>query len=765
MPLLWLSFAFLAGILIAKPGMLPWQTWLILFFGSFILLILEQKYLKKTLIWRRLRSFIPLPLAGLVVFLTLGGLRYSIEIPYFSDSDLAFYNDSGTYTLTGVVSAPPDRREDAVYLEISMLEIEDLDESDPQLTIKNIRGTARVTFPSTYGWEYGDVLRFTGSPKTPFENEIFSYKEYLARQRIHTVIYYPQHSELVGQGKVSSFRLTLENIRRKAWRTIFRQLPQPESGLLSGILLGLDKDIPENLEIAYQETGTAHIIAISGFNMAILAGIFSGVFTRLSNRYWAAALTLCTVTIYTVLVGGSPSVVRAAIMSVMGLGAHLIGRREAGLNALGITAGLMCLFNPMLIDDASFQLSFAATLGLVVFGSPLSDWVKQRLEKRLPEEKVEAFSKPIVNYLLLTLAAQVTTLPVIAYHFGRISVSSLVVNPLILPVQPLILVLGGIASIVGSLMPSIGKVIALLPWILMRYTNWIVSVFSEMQTASISIHPQMRIWIIVLLGLFVLLFVLRSFFKKYFGQWFAWLVFLLVCGIAASGLIIMQRPDGNLHINIAPVGDESTLIVCDADGKVFVLNPGESVNELSAEIGRNLPPYDYTIDEIWLTQRSSASHLKLLSERIPISNVLLSPNVYQSGADQRPVQIPDEIPVVKMQPGEIIEYPSGLKVFAAADSIGNSALYLTYGDISILIPNGVDYASIQKSAPEVLIKPTILILQNADISYIPPRVWMNLDPQLVLWNSPCIPPEAGWLGVNSGERVSITSNGKTLSIE
>ncbi len=762
MPLLWLSSAFLLGIISSNQWSLSWQTWTVLSGGTIFFLYLEQKYLNKTTGWKRVRSLVPLPVAVLVLFFFLGGLRFSIETPHFSASDLAFYNDSGTYTMTGVISAPPDRRENAMYLEIKMLEIEDVDEADPQQRVKRVSGSARVAFPASTGWSYGDILQFTGKPQTPSEDQNFSYKEYLARQRIHTVLYYPQDVELIGQGEMSSFRLKLEDIRRKAWLTIFRQMPQPESGLLAGILLGLDNDLPENLKTAYQKTGAAHIIAISGFNMAILAGIFTGVFTRISNRYWAATLTLCAVSVYTLFVGGSPAVVRAAIMSVMALGAHLIGRHQAGLNALGFTAGLMCLINPMLIEDVSFQLSFAATLGLVVFGNPMSEWVKQWLEKRLPEEKVEPVSKPILDYLLLTLAAQVTTLPVIAYHFGRISINSLLANLLILPVQPPILVLGGISVIIGAYVSEIGRVIALIPWMLMRYTNWVVEGFSRMKIANISIHPQMSIWIIVVLLLFLLLFLNRNYFKKIFGKWFVWIVFLLAVCAAAVWSVIQHLPDGNLHLDIVPAGSESVLMVRDPDGKVFVLNPGENVNELCAEIGRNLSPWDYGIDQVWITHRYSASRLKMLAERIPISSALITSNVYLSGADQQPVQIPDEITSVSMQPGGIIRYPSGLKIFAATSSIDDTALHLTYGEIRILIPNGVDFARIRDAAPEILENPTILILQEEDVHYIPPRVWQNLEPQTILWYSRTMPPENDWQRIASGERISVLSDGKVL---
>jgi competence protein ComEC len=87
--------------------------------------------------------------------------------------------------------------------------------------------------------------------------------------------------------------------------------------LTAGNLLGNDNDLPAATKQAYQNTGTAHIIAISGFNMAILATLFLALFTQILNRYWAAILSALVLTLYTLFVEGSPSVVRAAIMAIM----------------------------------------------------------------------------------------------------------------------------------------------------------------------------------------------------------------------------------------------------------------------------------------------------------------------------------------------------------------------------------------------------------------------------------------------------------------
>ncbi|PKN89736.1 MAG: hypothetical protein CVU45_06140, partial [Chloroflexi bacterium HGW-Chloroflexi-7] len=133
---------------------------------------------------------------------------------------------------------------------------------------------------------------------------------------------------------------------------------------------------------------------------------------------------------YASMVDSSESVTRALIMAVLAMGGHLIGRRQAGLNALLFTAAVMCLLQPLLLKDASFQLSFAASFGLVVFAQPMQDWLNGLLEKRVSEKAATKWTKPLSEYFLFTLAAQLATLPFIAANFGRISISALLANPL-----------------------------------------------------------------------------------------------------------------------------------------------------------------------------------------------------------------------------------------------------------------------------------------------------------------------------------------------
>jgi competence protein ComEC len=176
---------------------------------------------------------------------------------------------------------------------------------------------------------------------------------------------------------------------------------------------------------------------IYGFNMAILAAFFAAITGRFLPRLWSPVVAVLGIAFYTIMVGGQAVVVRAAIMG----GLSLFGR-QMGVHTLLLVAAVMCLFNPRLPWDVGFQLSFAATLGLVLLADPLQAAFERKAAQHLPEEAVKRISGPIGEYFLFTLAAQVTTLPIIAYHFQRFSINSFLSNILVLPPQPLVMILG-----------------------------------------------------------------------------------------------------------------------------------------------------------------------------------------------------------------------------------------------------------------------------------------------------------------------------------
>ena len=765
MPLLWLSLAFIIGIGIAGLASLPASVWLIVCAMGILTLLGERFLWRSVSRWRKVRLIVPVYPGLLLLLLGLGGVRYLAGQPITSESSLAHYNNRGAYTITAVVSSPPDYRENAVYVDVSAIEIEDPRASDPLAVTRKISGSARVRFPASAEYRVGEVLRFTAEPLAPSDNERFSYKDYLARKHISSIIYSPRQVSVVAHDQSFSLRTGLETLRLRAKEILFSTYPQPESSLLSGILLGLEQDIPASLKNAYQETGTAHIIAISGFNMGVLAVAFSYLFNRFFNRYLAALISGVAIILYTLFVGASPSVVRAAIMAVSAYGGHLVGRRQSGANALAFTAALMCIVNPLLIGDVSFQLSFAATLGLVLFAEPFGGWAKERLERLLPEKDARRISDPVSNYLLFTLAAQLLTLPFIAYHFGRVSLVSLLANPLILPVQPPLLILGGISAIAGAVSPLLGKVAALFVWPLAAYSNFIAERFSRLTWGSLAVNSQTALYILAIVSLFVLLFVFRAFLTRVFQGRFYWILFFLFIGAISVFSLILHRPDDNLHIHLLRVGEETALLLKTPSGQSILIDPGKETNEISAAVSRQISPWRYQLDQVWLSDASGARYLEELDERIPIDSVILPPVVYQAGAETKPVTLPPDLSPLKLATGEGITLDGKVTLRVVAESIDSAAILITHGAAKMLIPNGVDYTLIRQQDASALDNLSILVLREADISYIPPRVWQAHNPLAVLWNSSALSPVQDWLSLEQSDRISILSDGSEIYAE
>jgi competence protein ComEC len=162
-------------------------------------------------------------------------------------------------------------------------------------------------------------------------------------------------------------------------------------------------------------------------------------------------------------------------------------RRQTGLNSLAFTAAGMTLFAPSLPWDPSFQLSFAATLGLILYADPFSQAFVRLVSHRLSLPAAQRLAGPVGEYLLFTLAAQLTTLPVTAYHFRRLLLSALLANPAILPAQPPILTLAGAALLLGSLAQPLGHLAAPLAWPWVAYTIRAVEWFATLKAGVLDL--------------------------------------------------------------------------------------------------------------------------------------------------------------------------------------------------------------------------------------------------------------------------------------
>ena len=739
MPLLWLSLFFLSGILLAACVHLPAGFWAgVTGFGLLSWMILRRLPMRKL---RRLASVdgaLKLPPILLLAALGAGALRYQLSRPAFGPEDLAFYHGGGEVELTATVSQSPEPRDTVTLLRLQAESIRQAGQTRPL----KVRGALLAMLPPGQAWHYGDRLILRGTLTLPPESESFSYRDFLARQGIFSYMAYPR-VQWVESGAGNPLLAVIDALRQRAHRVVEALFPPPEAPLLDGILLGLDKGLPPAIEDAFRRTGTSHIIAISGFNMAVLAGLFAGLFGRVFSRWWATLIALAAMALYTLLVGGGTAVVRAAIMSSLSLLAVQIGRRSSGLNSLLLAAGVMCFFNPDLPWDVSFQLSFAATLGLVVYAARLEGFFRRRVERWLPLAVAGPVTALIAENILFTLAAQAFTLPIIFYHFGRISLIAPLANFFVLPAQSSLMIFSGLAVLAGLVFIPLGRLLAAPGWALASYTLHMVSWLGANPGVELVAGPGRLGWTLAMYAvLFLCLKIHPAWLKSHLPRLAPATALVLAAGLA--GLLwrqVLASGDGTLHVVAFQFEGKIPILIRTPAGRAVLINGSERASQLSAALGRWLPPLNRSIDAFILNEPSSSA-LKALPEtlrRFPPQRAFLGAALPENTAGRtlREALIGRQLEMLPLQSGDTLDLGQGVRLQAQACNAQGCALFLEWDRFALLFPGG--------KAPEELPdqRVRVVLLTPADLKTAPLDAWLAHS-QAIPMDAASLPPD-GWL--------------------
>jgi competence protein ComEC len=291
-------------------------------------------------------------------------------------------------------------------------------------------------------YHIGDGLKITGILKDPLvENE--EYKGLYLAQGIKGEMSYPEIEKIqIPVYGITYLRQKLVAIRRKYEEAIAMMLPEPHAGLLAGIILGSRADISTETASALSRTGTTHLIALSGYNITIMAS-FALILCRGLSRRWAFWLPVFFIISFVLATALSASVIRAAIMGILLLLAGYKGRQPNAPIAILFASAAMVLLNPMiLVYDIGFQLSFAAILGIVTFAPFVQPWFS-------------ALGPKLSEILAATIAAQLFTWPITSFYFKTFSVIAPLANLLLLPLIPAIMLIGFISATIIILSPSL----------------------------------------------------------------------------------------------------------------------------------------------------------------------------------------------------------------------------------------------------------------------------------------------------------------------
>lgn len=250
----------------------------------------------------------------------------------------------------------------------------------------------------------------------------------------------------------------LERLRQRFFAGVRTALPEPVASFVLGLLVGVRALIPKPLQVQLARTGLSHLVAVSGYNLTIIAQAVYRLTGRL-GRNVSLVITLWLIGGFVVLTGAPASIVRAAVVAVMVLAAGRYGRRVTPLNLIVLAAALTAAWQPDYLHDLGWLLSFTAFFGIVV----LAPAIERRLglDGEVVTPGADLAAKPrsgwrqtLLKLLIESTCAQLMTLPLLMHNFGQLSVVAPLANLLILPLVPLAMLLGFLAGLAGIWLPA-----------------------------------------------------------------------------------------------------------------------------------------------------------------------------------------------------------------------------------------------------------------------------------------------------------------------
>jgi competence protein ComEC len=555
-----------------------------------------------------------------ILALCSGMVRFACVLADSGTNNIRSYNN--TYVeIQGMISDDPEKGHNTYQLELSTLKIKQSDEWYP------ISGKLLISTSISTEYRYGDVLTLTGKLEAPPQLNDFDYQSYLSNKGINSIMKFPL-IEIVAHGKGNKFINFVFIIRRDIAKTLSRILPEPQASLAQGIILGIEDNIPQSLKNDFSNSGTSHVLAVSGQNLSIITGILISIGIWIFGRryYIYVWITFIILWFYTVLPGLNPPVVRSAIMASLFLVAEMLGRQKSVGTILTFTAAIMIGITPLVLWDVSFQLSFLAMVGLITIAPVFQNLTRKFVNEQFGDKGIRVLiSNIILESFDITLSAIILIWPLIAYYFGIVSLVAPLSSLLVVPVMAGIIAFGLFAGGLGAIALPLGQVIGWVAWLFLTYMILIVKCSAALPHSYLSIN-SISFPVILTYYLVLAVTIWLANHKEQLGRYFGyvksgmcflfkmllhiktrWLV-LPLCVVAILIVIIaVTIPDKKLHIDFLDVGQGDAILIRQGNQQVLI-DGGPDSQAINLNLGKYMPFWDRVIELVVLTH-PDADHL------------------------------------------------------------------------------------------------------------------------------------------------------------
>lgn len=604
MPFVRLFIALTAGILLqwyADVSIAIWFIVLVVSIGCFALLFLLPLYQKFKLQW----------LQGVFILLMMavcGGILCFIKNPLhqthhysniYKDGDVvvATINETlqpknKTYKANATITAVYRNHQHLPATGTIIVYIEKQN-SNPSLQLGS-----QILFTKTL-----QTIKNSGNPAA------FDYARFLLFQNTTAQVYLKSDEYKIVQQQVSSLQMFLNATRNYVIKTIQTFIPnQKESGVAEALLIGYRNDLDKQLVQSYSNTGVVHIIAISGLHLGMIYGFVLLIFSSFKNKRWyrfvVPVVALSIIWLFTLLAGAVPSILRSAVtFSFIAFG-MFINRKTNIYNTLAASAFCLLLFNPFLLWDVGFQLSYAAVVSILLFTKPIYNCLYFQ----------NKFLNKLWQFSCVNTAAQILTLPLVLYYFHQFPLLFLFNNLLVIPLSEIILFITLLLVFIGkffSLALIVGKAVQALLWLMnsmIEHTEKLP--FSLLSNIKVDVVQALLLYVIIVLLAVWLLYKLPRFLMYALALFFVFVIYISVdiWKAAHQHKLIVYNINQHTAVDIISGRNKvcfyDNLLVSDVQANNFYLKPAQIAMRIKVRSNQSLLP-----DKNWLIQSSDKTVL------------------------------------------------------------------------------------------------------------------------------------------------------------
>ncbi|SHF00994.1 competence protein ComEC [Thermoanaerobacter uzonensis DSM 18761] len=403
----------------------------------------------------------------------------------------------------------------------------------------------------------GDIVSIRGIisiPQKATNPGGFDYKLFLKKKGIYAVMRVEGYAvDIIGKGNLNFIERVVYAAKQKIEVNYINSMPEKDAKFVISIFLG-DNFLDDETLKQFRSTGISHIISVSGLHVAIITGFILYLLSILNIRRYKIPILLTALTSYAILTGANPPVIRAALMASIAVIGTNYGKKHNSINSLSFAAFMILIFNPLMLWDVGFQLSFVATLAILYFYRPI-------------REKLSTLTPKIRDLVALTLSAQIGTIPFTMYYFHYISIISLLSNIVIVPLADVAVVLGFLSAMIGLILPPLSYFINYINIPVVETILYITKLFDSLPYASINtIVPPL--YVIVLY--YGILTVLLSSFDKKIKKVSIAIALTFIIALFSYNYLLPR----DLEVTFLDVGQGDGTFVKTPHGKTFLIDGG-----------------------------------------------------------------------------------------------------------------------------------------------------------------------------------------------